>query len=215
MKPAFEKGEASIRVLLCDDHPSLRWGIRSFLESAEGFDVVGEAGDGAQALALASKLRPDVVLLDLYMPVMDGMTTLRRLREELPSARVVVLTQDDSEAAIQRAVDLGATGYLLKGAGRDEVCSVVRIVAVGEGFYRPRPRTTSQQSQDSRPNPTDGDKRILRLMAQGLTNDQIARAEHVSKATAKRRIQNACFKLGVPNNNRTLAVNEAHKRGYL
>ena len=204
-----------IRVLIVDDHPVVRDGLRGMLASQPDLDVVGEAADGIEALARVEADRPDVILMDLRMPRLDGVTTIERLRTVAPDVAVLVLTTFDSDADIVRAVEAGATGYLLKDAPRDELFRAVRACARGDAALAPRvaarllnrvggpaPATLSARERD-----------VLRHVARGATNRDIAAALHISEATVKTHLLRTFDKLGV--DDRTAAVTTALERGLL
>src|SRR5437764_4168820 len=126
-----------IRILLADDHPIVREGLRAVLETQADFEVIAEATNGEETLRLALTLQPDIVLLDLEMPVLDGVETIRRLRQEQPTARVIVFTAFDNDERIIHAVQAGANGYLLKGAPREEIFKAIRITMEGGSLLQP------------------------------------------------------------------------------
>lgn len=127
-----------IRVLLADDHPLVRSGLMSLLEPLKEFQIVGEAGDGKEAVALAKRLEPDVVVIDLSMPVMSGVEATKLIREQVPATRVLVLTMHENEEYVFQILRSGAGGYILKNCGREELAAAIRAVAKGEKFFSPR-----------------------------------------------------------------------------
>ena len=203
-----------IRVLLADDHPVVREGLRGMLASEPDIEVVGEAGSGPEAVALAGRLRPDVVLMDLRMPGGDGVDATRRLA----GTTVVVLTTYDSDADILRAVEAGAAGYLLKDTPRAVLADSVRAAARGETVLAPTVagRLLGRMRAD-RAEPgerlTARETEVLALVARGLTNAAIARRLILSEATVKTHLLRACGKLGV--SGRTAAVTRAIETGAL
>jgi DNA-binding NarL/FixJ family response regulator len=205
----------TVRVLVVDDHPVVRSGLRALLEGQDDLEVSGEAADGAEALAAVAADPPDVVLLDLRMPVVDGVTVIERLRDSSPQVRVLVLTTYDADADIVRAVDAGATGYLLKDAPREELFRAVRAAARGEPVLAPAvaARLMRRTTVSALPTPTDRELDVLGLVAQGLTNRAIARRLRVSEATVKTHLVHVFAKLGV--DDRTAAVTTALERGLL
>ncbi len=208
-------GGPPVRVLLVDDHPVVRDGLRGVLEGAGGFEVVGEAGDGAQALRMVGAARPDVVLMDLRMPVLDGVGATARLRAEHPGVPVLVLTTYDRDADIVRAIDAGATGYLLKDAPREELHRAVRAAARGETVLAPAvaARLVGRLRGPAAGELSAREREVLRHVARGRTNREIAAALVVSEATVKTHLLNAFAKLGV--DDRTAAVVTALERGEL
>ena len=202
----------AIRVLLADDHPVVREGLRGMLTAEPDIDVVGEAASGPEAVVLAERLRPDVILMDLRMPGGDGVEAIRRL----PGTTVVVLTTYDSDADILRAVEAGAAGYLLKDTPRAVLADRVRAAARGETVLAPtvagrllgRMRAEPPAEQLSA-----RETEVLALVARGLTNAEIGRNLFVSEATVKTHLLRASAKLGV--SGRTAAVTKAIETGAL
>jgi DNA-binding NarL/FixJ family response regulator len=205
----------SIRVIVADDHPVVRDGLRAMLETQPDIEVVGEATDGTEALAMVRSLRPDLVLMDLQMPELDGATATRRIRAEYENVHVLVLTTFDTDADISRAVEAGATGYLFKDARRDELFQAVRVAARGESVLSPgvasrvltRMRAPAEEALSSR------EIDVLEAVARGFSNRAIARSLHISEATVKTHLLHVSAKLGV--DNRTAAVTEALDRGII
>jgi DNA-binding NarL/FixJ family response regulator len=200
----------SVRVLLVDDHPVVRDGLRAVLEGA-GFVVAGEAEDGKRALAVYPSARPDVVLMDLRMPVMDGVTATTRLRELDPGARVLVLTTYDRDGDIARAMQAGASGYLLKDAPRDELHRAVRAAARGEVVLAPA--VAARVWRGDGEELSNREREVLQLVARGCTNREVGERLHVSPATVKTHLLNVYAKLGV--DDRTAAVVTALERGLI
>jgi DNA-binding NarL/FixJ family response regulator len=205
----------TVRVVLADDHVVVRAGLRAMLDGADDLDVVGEAANGAEAVALATRLCPDVVLMDLRMPELDGVAALTRIREQHPGVQVLVLTTYDTDADILRAVEAGATGYLLKDASRDDLLHALRQAAAGESVLAPQvasklmtrvraPRADALSAREIE---------VLGLVARGATNKEIARSLHLSEATVKTHLLHVFTKLGV--DDRTEAVTVAAERGIL
>ena len=206
---------APLRLIVVDDHPVVRDGLRGMLASDPGFEVVGEAGDGAAALDLVERERPDVVLLDLRMPVLDGVSTIRALAERKATSKVLVLTTYDTDEDVLAAVEAGATGYLLKDVPRDELFRAVRAAARGEAVLSPsvatrligRVREPAQDPLSAR------ELEVLGLVAQGCTNREAAARLFVSEATVKTDLLHIFAKLGV--SDRAAAVATAYDRGLL
>ncbi len=192
-----------VRVLVVDDHPVVRHGLRTFLSSREGIDVVGEAGSGEAAVAEAERLRPDVVLLDLVMPGAGGLAAIRRLRSLLPDVQVLVLTSFSSEDQVIPAVQAGAAGYLLKDVAPAELEAAVRAVARGEALLDPQVvgRVMAELAQGERlrtPGAADLTPReleVLRLLALGRSNRQLAAELYVSEKTVKTHVSSILAKL--------------------
>jgi DNA-binding NarL/FixJ family response regulator len=204
-----------IRVLVVDDHPVVRGGVVGWLAAQEDIDVVGEAGDGLEALAMAAALTPDVVLMDLRMPRMDGATATGRLAADHPAVRVLVLTTYDTDADIVRAVEAGATGYLLKDTPLPQLADAVRAAARGETVLAPpvAARLVSRMRAPAADAPTARELEVLAGVAQGLTNAEIGRQLFIGEATVKTHLLRVFAKLGV--DDRTRAVLVAVERGLL
>lgn len=204
-----------IRLLIVDDHPVVRDGLRGMFEGQADVTVVGEAADGTEALAVAPRVRPDVVLLDLRMPGLSGAETIRRLGASVPSARVLVLTTFDSDADVLPAVEAGATGYLLKDVPREELFRAVRAAARGETVLAPAVAGTLMRSmrRSDTPTLTTREREVLALVAQGNGNRETAARLFVSEATVKTHLLHIYDKLGVAD--RAAAVAAAYERGDL
>jgi len=201
-----------IRLLLVDDHPVVRVGLRGMLEAADDLEIVGEAGSGEEALALAVSLRPDVVLMDLRMPGgMDGAAATGRIVDQLPDTHVLILTTYDTDTDILRAVEAGATGYLLKDTPVATLIDAVRAAARGETVLAARLATRRKTSPAQQLTPRE--LGVLRLVARGLSNAEIGRELFIGEATVKTHLLRVFGKLGV--NDRTAAVTAALSRGVL
>ncbi len=204
-----------IRVLVVDDHPVVRGGVVGWLAAQPDIDVVGEAGDGLEALAMVASLTPDVVLMDLRMPRMDGATATGRLAVDHPAVRVLVLTTYDTDADIVRAVEAGATGYLLKDTPLPQLADAVRAAARGETVLAPpvAARLVSRMRAPAADAPTARELEVLAGVARGLTNADIGRELFIGEATVKTHLLRVFAKLGV--DDRTRAVLVAVERGLL
>jgi DNA-binding NarL/FixJ family response regulator len=204
-----------IRILIADDHPVVRAGLEGMLSGQPDFTVVGEASNGAEAVALAAQLHPDVVLLDLRMPGLDGVAATARIGAQGLAARILILTTYDSDADILRAIEAGATGYLLKDTPREELFRAVRAAAQGQPLLAPavaarlleRMRAPADETLSAR------EIEVLKLVAQGASNRMIAQELHISQATVKSHLIHIFGKLGV--DDRTAAVTTATRRGIL
>ena len=205
----------TISVLVVDDHPVMRGGIVSLLTPEADIDVVGEAGDGDEAGRLALDLRPDVTLMDLRMPVLDGVGAITRIRNDWPDAKVVVLTTYDTDEAIVRAIEAGASGYLLKDAPPDELLDAIRQAASGETVLAaPVARRLVERVRDPEAGAlSQRELQVLREVAAGNTNADIASTLHISQATVKTHLLHIYDKLGV--NDRAAAVARAYQSGIL
>ncbi|PDP84926.1 DNA-binding response regulator [Glycomyces fuscus] len=206
-----------IRVLLVDDHPVVREGIRGMLAAEADLTVVGEAASGPEAVVRASELEPDVVLMDLRMPGGDGVEATERIRAGRPGAHVLVLTTYDTDGDILRAVEAGATGYLLKDTPRAELAEAVRAAARGEtvltGRLAGKLFTGMRQRSEPAAALSPRETQVLRLASEGHTNAAIGRALHISATTVKTHLMRVYDKLGV--SDRTAAVSQAIRRGLL
>ena len=190
----------AIRILLADDHAVVRRGLGMFLGDEPGFEVVGEAANGADAVRLARELRPDVVLMDLVMPVMDGITATGRIRSELPEVEVIALTSVLEDASVVGAIKAGAIGYLLKDTDSDELCRAIRAAAAGQVQLSPaaaaRLMREVRTPQSLEPL-TDRETEVLRLLAEGMSNKEIAASLSIRDNTVKTHVGNVFTKLGV------------------
>lgn len=204
-----------IRVLIVDDHPVVRDGLRGMFSGEPGFEVAGEAADGGEAVTLAESLQPDVILMDLHMPNVDGVSAIRQLAGQGSAARVLVLTTYDQDSYVLPAIEAGATGYLLKDAPREELLRAVRAVAQGETILSPSVagRLVNQVRNPQQDALSQRELEILTLVAAGTTNREIARELFISEATVKTHLLHIYEKLEVPD--RAAAVAEAFKRGLL
>jgi NarL family two-component system response regulator LiaR len=221
----------TIRILLADDHPIVREGLRAVLETQDDFAVVAEAGDGEEAVRLAREQRPDVVLVDLQMPGLDGAAVIRRLRAAHLDARAIVFTAYDTDENIWAAVQAGAQGYLLKGAPREEIFRAIRVAQEGGSLLEPLVAARLLQRMSSAPPAaatgpattlrlpsrpellTAREREVLELLAQGLPNKEIAARLVISERTAKFHVSAIMGKLGATN--RTEAVALAAQRGLI
>jgi DNA-binding NarL/FixJ family response regulator len=207
-----------IRLLVVDDHPVVRDGLTGMFAREPGFEVVGEASDGAQAVRLAKALRPDVILMDLRMPGTDGLTAITELARQGIGARVLVLTTYDTDADVVPAIEAGATGYLLKDAPPAELVRGVRAAARGEAVLAPSVAArliTRVRSPAAEPTAvlSRREVEVLELVAAGTTNREAAAKLFISEATVKSHLMNIYDKLGV--GDRAAAVAEGFNRGLL
>ncbi|GAA1515971.1 response regulator transcription factor [Kribbella lupini] len=204
-----------ISLIIVDDHPIVRDGLRGIFDSDPAFDVVGEAGDGAEALTIAGRHRPDVVLLDLRMPGLSGAQLIRALRAQQPTVRILVLTTFDDDTEIHAAIDEGATGYLLKDTPRTELRRAVEATARGEHVLSPTVahaltrRSTTPEHQKLSPRELE----VLSLVARGTTNREIAARLFITEATVKTHLLHLYAKLEAKD--RAAAVAIAYQRGLL
>jgi len=205
-----------VKLLIADDHPVVRNGLAAMFAHEPGFEVLGEAADGAEAVRLAQALRPDVILMDLRMPGTDGLAAITELARRRIEARVLVLTTYDTDAYVLPAIEAGATGYLLKDAPRDELLRAVRAAAEGRAVLAPAvaARLMSRVRQPAPAGPlSQRELEVLELVAAGHTNREAAARLFISEATVKTHLLNIYTKLGV--GDRAAAVAEAFHRGLL
>jgi DNA-binding NarL/FixJ family response regulator len=204
-----------IRLIIVDDHPVVRDGLRGMFAGDPGFEVLGEAATGAEAVTVVEGLRPDVVLMDLRMPQMDGVTAIAELRRRGSPARVLVLTTYDTDTDVLPAIEAGATGYLLKDAPRDELFRAVRAAAQGEAVLSPSvaTRLMGELRTPAKEPLSQRELEVLGLIAQGTTNREAARQLFISEATVKTHLLHIYAKLGVKD--RAAAVAAAFERGLL
>jgi two-component system, NarL family, response regulator LiaR len=191
----------TIRILLVDDHSVVRQGLRMFLSIDPAFEVVGEASNGSEALDLVATLKPDVVLMDLIMPVMDGVEATRLIRRQHPEIEVIALTSVLEDNAVIGAVKAGAIGYLLKDTGADELLKAIRAASAGQVQLSPAVAERLMREIRTPENPeklTERETDVLRCLAEGKANKEIARELLVSETTVKSHVSNILTKLGVP-----------------
>ena len=190
----------TIRVLLVDDHAVVRQGLRMFLNLDPALQIVGEAVNGADALQKAQELRPDVILMDLMMPVMDGITAISTLRRDLPDIEIIALTSVLEDASVFNAMRAGATGYLLKDTEAEELCRAIKAAAAGQVQLSPQAaaRLLREVPAPNSPEMLSGrETEVLQLLAQGLANKEIAAALTIGEKTVKTHVSNILGKLGV------------------
>jgi DNA-binding NarL/FixJ family response regulator len=213
----------AVRVLVVDDHPVVRGGLSALLRTIDGIDVVGEAADGAQAIADAARLRPDVVLMDVRMPGIDGVEATRRIREAQPDTKVLVLTMFDDDATVFTAMQAGAGGYLLKDAEQHDIVRAVRAVAGGEVIFGPgvaghvlrffaSPSGHAPSPPNAFPELTDRERDILELLAQGRRTGAIAQTLFLSPKTVSNHLTSIFAKLQVVG--RSEAIVRAREGGF-
>ncbi|MEU6880824.1 response regulator transcription factor [Streptomyces sp. NPDC046712] len=199
----------TVRILLCDDHAVVRAGLLALLGSAPDIEVVGEAGSGEEAVAMAAKLRPDVVLMDLQLgPGIDGVEATRRIARTGSGVHVLVLTTYDTDADVTRAIEAGATGYLLKAERPEELFAAIHSAAQGRTTLSPpvASRVMDRMRGAAGPTLTDRERDILGQLAHGLGNREIARALFISEATVKTHLGRIYAKLGVDTRAGAVAV---------
>ncbi len=214
-----------IRIVVADDHPVVRGGLVALLRSIPGLDVVGEATDGATAVEAAETHRPDVVLMDVRMPGMDGIEATRRIRERTPRSRVLILTMHDDDATVFTAMKAGAQGYLLKEAEQDHIVRAVHGVVAGEaifgpgvaarmlGYFASPPAAIIAATDDPFPELTDRERDILDLLAQGRRNADIAAELYLSPKTVSNHLTSIFAKLQVAGRGEAIVRAREHGLG--
>jgi DNA-binding NarL/FixJ family response regulator len=209
-------GAVTIRIVLADDHSVVRQGLKMFLSLDPDFEVIGEAENGAQAVELARTLNPDVVLMDLLMPVMDGITAIGEIRRELPDTEVIALTSVLEDASVVGAVKAGAIGYLLKDTQSEELCRAIKAAAAGQVQLSPQAAARLMRevrTPDTIQALTERETDVLKLVAQGKANKEIAAELVIGEKTVKTHVSNILMKLGVQS--RTQAALYAAQRGLV
>ncbi len=208
-----------IRVLVVDDHSVVRMGLRTFISVTEDLDLVGEASNGEEAIERCEALLPDVVLMDLQMPIMDGPTAIGHIRHRFPEVGIVALTSYGDADLAKRAMEAGALGFLLKDTTEEELVTAIRLAAEGRGLVAPHAlqalisRPDDDEAANYRASLTEREQEVLVLMARGLTNPQIGNELSISRSTANFHVQNVLNRLGA--RTRTEAVSIAVREGLI
>jgi len=202
-----------IRVMLVDDHAMVRKGLAAFLKVASDLELVGEASDGQQALAICEKVQPDVVLMDLVMPKMDGPAAIRAIRERWPQVQIVALTSFQEPDLVRKALQAGAISYLLKHVSAEDLTEAIRAAHAGQPTLAPEAaQVLIQTARAKREEPSRGydltprEQEVLDLMVEGLSNPQIAERLIISRSTARAHVSNILSKLGVSNRAEAVAL---------
>jgi DNA-binding NarL/FixJ family response regulator len=204
-----------IRILITDDHPVVREGLSGMLAGQSDFEVIGLAADGNTAVKMHDSLAPDVTLMDLQMPGLDGVGAIKAIKAQQPSSRIIVLTTYNSDADILRAIEAGATGYLLKDAPREELFRAIRAAARGDSVLAPAvaARLMTRMRAPAEENLSAREIEVLQLVAKGASNEEIGKSLHISTATVKTHLIHIYGKLGV--DDRTAAVTTALEKGII
>ncbi|HYM84215.1 MAG TPA: response regulator transcription factor [Candidatus Dormibacteraeota bacterium] len=195
--------EGKIRVVLVDDHAVVRMGLKAFFDLLDDIAVVGEASDGSEGVAVVRRMQPDVVLMDLLMPNMDGLTAIGRIKQELPATEIVAMTSFIEEEKVTAALEAGASGYLLKDAEAEEVAQAIRAAYHGEVHLDPQVARLLAQRMRARREPepveplTEREKDVMRLLGQGLSNKEIGARLFITERTARTYVSNILGKLGL------------------
>jgi DNA-binding NarL/FixJ family response regulator len=208
-----------IRVLIVDDHAVVRSGLRVFLDLQDDIEVVGEASDGSEGVAVARRLEPDVVLMDLLMPNMDGITAIGRIKAERPDTEIVTMTSFIEEEKVTAALEAGASGYVLKDAEAEEVAAAIRAAFAGEVHLDPAVARLLAQRMRNRKSPedelteplTDREKDVLSLLGQGMSNKEIGSALFITERTARTYVSNILGKLGLASRTQAALYAVEHK----
>jgi NarL family two-component system response regulator LiaR len=210
---------ASIRVLIVDDHAVVRTGLKVFLDLQPDMEVVGEAADGSEGVAMARRLEPDVILMDLLMPNMDGVTAIGRIKSERPETEIVTMTSFIEEEKVTSALEAGASGYVLKDAEAEEVAAAVRAAYAGEVHLDPAVARLLAQRMRDRKSPkdelaeplTEREKDVLRLLGQGMSNKDIGATLFITERTARTYVSNILGKLGLASRTQAALYAVEHK----
>jgi len=210
---------APIRVLIVDDHAVVRTGLKVFLDLQPDMDVVGEAADGSEGVAMARRLEPDVVLMDLLMPNMDGVTAIGRIKAERPETEIVTMTSFIEEEKVTSALEAGASGYVLKDAEAEEVAAAVRAAFAGEVHLDPAVARLLAQRMRAKKSPedelteplTEREKDVLRLLGQGMSNKEIGTELFITERTARTYVSNILGKLGLASRTQAALYAVEHK----
>lgn len=206
--------ESSIRVMIVDDHPMVRLGLSTFLKVYDDLELVGEADDGEAALQLCKAVLPDVVLMDMVMPIMDGVAATRAIRQQFPSAQVIALTSFKEEGLVEKALQAGAIGYLLKDVSADKLVSAIRSAHKGRATLSPEATQILVEAANKPPPPghdlTKREWAVLALLVEGLNNTQIAHRLGVSSSTVKTHVSAILSKFGVESRTEAAALALRH-----
>ncbi|HEY6074895.1 MAG TPA: response regulator transcription factor [Anaerolineales bacterium] len=204
-----------IRVMLVDDHTMVRRGLTAFLKAFDELEVAGEAESGQAAIELCAKLKPDVILMDMVMPDMDGAVATRAIRQQFPNVQVIALTSFNEEGLVRNALEAGAIGYLLKDVSAEDLFKAIRAAHAGQATLSPEAAQALVPAATHPPAPgfdlTERERGVLALMAEGLNNTQIAGRLVVSPSTVKSHVSNILSKLGVSSRTEAVALALRHK----
>jgi len=206
---------STIRVMIVDDHTMVRRGLAAFLKTKADLELVGEAGNGQEALDICEQIQPDVILMDLVMPKMDGTAATRAIRERWPQVQVIALTSFQEKEWVQKALRAGAIGYLLKNVSVDDLAEAIRAAYTGRSTLAPEATQALIQTTNQGPRPghdlTPREHEVLALMVEGLNNPEIGERLSVSRSTARAHVSNILSKLGVSNRVEAITLALRHK----
>lgn len=200
--------DAAVRILIVDDHEMVRRGMRSFLRTSDDLNVVGEASDGMEALEKCAMLEPDVIVMDIMMPQMDGVQATEAIRRQFPDVAIVALSSSSDVKTVKSVIKAGALSYLMKNVNTDQLADAIRYASRGSAMFSPEVTKALITAANEKPefNLTDRELEMLRLLVKGLTNPEICDELHLGLGTVKSHVSTVMRKLNVSNRNEAIAV---------